>query len=88
MSGTQHLPEAVAAFRAVLQEYTQARVPPQWAATQNNLGTALRDLGERDKDSVQLCDELQAHTSASQVFQAAPPYYASRRCAADFARAP
>src|SRR6202521_3480377 len=30
--------DAVAAYRAALQEYTQTRVPLDWAMTQNNLG--------------------------------------------------
>jgi hypothetical protein len=40
------LEEAVATYRA-LEERTRARAPLQWAATQNNLGTALSTLGER-----------------------------------------
>jgi hypothetical protein len=63
MSGTQHLTEAVAAFRAALQEYTQARVRLQWAAIQKQSRHRARDLGERDIDSVQFCDALQVHTS-------------------------
>jgi hypothetical protein len=39
----------VAAFRAALQELTQARVPLYWARTQNDLGTALAVLGERER---------------------------------------
>src|SRR5262249_39012386 len=39
-SGTQRLAEAVAAFRAALEEWTRARVPLDWAMTQNNLGVA------------------------------------------------
>jgi hypothetical protein len=36
----------VAAYRAALEEMTRARVPLDWARTQNNLGTALGTLGE------------------------------------------
>ena len=38
---TGRLEEAVAAFRAALEERTRERVPLDWAATQNNLGVAL-----------------------------------------------
>ena len=41
-SGTARLEEAVAAYRAPLEECTRERVPLDWAMTQNNLGTALR----------------------------------------------
>ena len=40
-SGTARLEEAVAAYRAALEEWTRERVPLDWAMTQNNLGTAL-----------------------------------------------
>jgi tetratricopeptide (TPR) repeat protein len=46
-SGTGKLTEAVADFRAALEEYKHERVPLQCAATQVNLGTALFRLGER-----------------------------------------
>ena len=42
-SGTARLEEAVAAYRAALEERTRERVPLDWAQTQNNLGTALVD---------------------------------------------
>ena len=42
-SGTARLEEAVAAYRAALEERTRERVPLDWAATQNNLGNALSD---------------------------------------------
>ena len=40
-SGTARLEEAVAAYRAALEEWTRERVPLDWAETQNNLGAAL-----------------------------------------------
>ena len=46
--GTARLEEAVAAYRAALEENTRERVPLDWAVTQNNLGNALRTLGERE----------------------------------------
>jgi hypothetical protein len=45
-SGTARLEEAVAAYRAALEEMTRDRVPLDWATTQNNLGHALRALGK------------------------------------------
>ena len=41
-SGTARLEEAVAAYRAALEERTRERVPLDWAMTQNNLGNALQ----------------------------------------------
>ncbi len=40
-SGTARLEEAVAAYRAALEEQTRERAPLDWAMTQNNLGNAL-----------------------------------------------
>ena len=51
---TQRLQEAVDAYRAALGEYTRERVPLDWAATQNNLGTSLATLGERTHDRTTL----------------------------------
>ena len=50
-SGTARLEEAVAAYRAALEERTRERVPLDWAMTQNNLGNALVALGRaRERD--------------------------------------
>ena len=50
-SGTTRLEEAVAAYRAALEENTRARVPLEWAQTQMNLGVALWVLGDaRERD--------------------------------------
>jgi hypothetical protein len=46
-SGTARFNEAVTAYRDALLEGTRDRVPLQWAATQNNLGNALRLFEER-----------------------------------------
>ncbi len=50
-SGTARLEEAVSAYRAALQERTRDKVPLDWAMTQNNLGNALRALGEREAET-------------------------------------
>ena len=49
-SGTARLEEAVAAFRAALEERTRERVPLDWAMTQMNLGSALQRLGAGERD--------------------------------------
>ena len=48
MLGTQQLLQAVDAFQTALAERTREKVPLDWAATQENLGIALRILGERE----------------------------------------
>ncbi len=63
-SGTARLEEAVAAFRAALQEYTRERVPLQWAMTQTNLGNALRTLGERESGPARLEEAVAAYREA------------------------
>jgi hypothetical protein len=39
------LMEAVRRYHSALNSYSRNRVPLDWAMTQNNLGTALEDLG-------------------------------------------
>ncbi|MBM4466986.1 MAG: hypothetical protein FJ014_15775, partial [Chloroflexi bacterium] len=39
----ENLEGAIAAYRAALEVRTRADFPVQWATTQNNLGTALRE---------------------------------------------
>jgi hypothetical protein len=36
-------------FRKVLEHWTRERDPQAWALTQNNLGVALTNLGEREE---------------------------------------
>jgi hypothetical protein len=52
----------VAAFREALKERTRERVPLGWAMTQNNLGAALKSLGERQAaaDKAKGCAALEA----------------------------
>ena len=63
-SGTERLEQAVAAFTKALKERTRARVPLDWAATQNNLGVALMTLGERESGTERLEQAVAAHTEA------------------------
>ncbi len=63
-AGTARLEEAVAAFRAALEEWTRERVPLDWAGTQNNLGTALRTLGARESGTARLEEAVAACRAA------------------------
>jgi tetratricopeptide (TPR) repeat protein len=63
-SGTGKLTEAVAAYRAALEEYTRARVPLEWARTQMNLGTAIVRLGERESGTGKLTEAVAAFRAA------------------------
>ena len=63
-SGTARLEEAVAAYRAALEERTRARVPLDWAMTQMNLGNALRALGERESGTARLEEAVAAYRAA------------------------
>jgi tetratricopeptide (TPR) repeat protein len=49
--GTERLEEAVAAYRAALEERTRKRGPLQWAKTQSNLDAALQALGRRKSEA-------------------------------------
>ena len=70
-SGTGRLKEAVAAFRAALEEWTRERVSLGWATTQMNLGSALRALAERESGTARLEEGVAAHDGALAVFLAA-----------------
>ncbi|MGF1640612.1 MAG: tetratricopeptide repeat protein, partial [Rhodospirillales bacterium] len=63
-SGTARLGEAVAAYRAALEEFTREQVPLDWAATQNNLGLALAALGERESGTARLEEAMAAYRAA------------------------
>ena len=63
-SGTARLEEAVAVYRAALQKLARARVPLDWATTQNNLGNALSTLGERESGTARLEEAVAAYRAA------------------------
>ena len=63
------------AYREALKEYTRAKVPLSWAMTQNNLGAALGNLGERSRDAELVCDALGAHLAGWEVFTEAEASY-------------
>ena len=54
----------MAAYRAALEERTRERVPLEWATTQNNLGNALRRLGERETGTARLEEAVAAYRAA------------------------
>jgi tetratricopeptide (TPR) repeat protein len=62
--GTARLEEAVAAYRAALEERTRERVPLDWAMTQVNLGNALNILGERENGTTRLEQACAAYRAA------------------------
>ena len=63
-SGTTQLKEAVAAFRAALEERTRERVPLDWAKVQHNLGDALAVLGEWESGTARLEEAVAAYREA------------------------
>ena len=52
------------AYTEALKEYTRERVPLGWAMTQNNLGTALATLGNRESRTERLEQAVTAYTEA------------------------
>jgi hypothetical protein len=64
------LKEAVTAYNEALKAYTRERVPLDWALTQNNLGNALRVLGERESGTTHLEQALTAYNEALKEWQA------------------
>jgi tetratricopeptide (TPR) repeat protein len=70
-SGTARLEEAIAAYRAALEERTRQRVPLDWAMTQNNLGIALKALGERENGTAHLTEAVSAFDACLTVAETA-----------------
>ena len=65
----------MAAYRAALEERSRERVPLDWAMTQNNLGTALTRLGERESGTARLEEAVAAYRAALEVFREAQAAY-------------
>jgi hypothetical protein len=68
-------------------EYTRERVPLDWAATQNNLGTALAILGERKNDPKPVEEAVAAYRTALSVFQEAKAEYYVETASQNLAKA-
>lgn len=62
------LENAVKAFRAALLERTRERLPIDWAMTQYNLGATLFMLNAQKNDIKYLCQALQHHLAAWDLF--------------------
>jgi tetratricopeptide (TPR) repeat protein len=73
----KRIEEAVAAYRAALEEGTRERVPLDWAMTQNNLGTALSTLGARESGTARLEEAVAAYRTALEEWtrEAAPHWH-------------
>jgi tetratricopeptide (TPR) repeat protein len=67
-SGTARLEEAVAAFRAALEQRTRERVPLDWTMTQNNLGNALTMLGRRESGTARLEEAVVAYRASLEEY--------------------
>jgi hypothetical protein len=52
------------AYRDALKEWTREHVPLDWAMAQNNLGTVLRTLGERESGTARLVEAVDAFRNA------------------------
>ena len=51
-------------WRRALTDYPRERAPIQWAATQNNLGAALEELGDRESGTALLEEAVVAYRTA------------------------
>ena len=65
-SGTEHLQQAVDAYRLALQELTRERAPLDWAKILVDLGNALENLGERESGTEDLQQAVDAYHLALQ----------------------
>ena len=75
----ERLEEAVEAHRAALEEFTRERVPLDWAPTQNNLGNALRILGELEGGTERLEEAAEAYRAALEEYTRQPSQIESAR---------
>jgi tetratricopeptide (TPR) repeat protein len=58
------LVQAIGVHRQALEALPRERVPLHWAMTQNNLGAALRTLGERERGTARLEEAVAAYRAA------------------------
>jgi tetratricopeptide (TPR) repeat protein len=77
--GTARLEDAVAAYRAALEERTRDRVPLDWAMTQTNLGSALQTLGQREHGTARLEDAVTSYRAPLEEYtrDRVPLYWAT-----------
>jgi tetratricopeptide (TPR) repeat protein len=62
------LRDSIQLYRRILKERTRERLPRAWAATQNNLGTALQTLGRREAGTAHLEEAVSAYRAALEEF--------------------
>ncbi|MBV9521564.1 MAG: tetratricopeptide repeat protein, partial [Alphaproteobacteria bacterium] len=65
---TERLVEAVGAMRDMQRRYTREAAPQQWAMLQNNLGNALRRLGERENRAERIEEAAAAYRAALEIY--------------------
>jgi tetratricopeptide (TPR) repeat protein len=58
------LDEVIDVWKSLAQELPRERVPLDWAMTQNNLGSALQTLGEREAGTARLEEAVEAYRNA------------------------
>ncbi len=68
-SGDQHLNSALRAFGAAVQKFDKAKELGNWSASQDGLGLALREMGQRQKDPALLAQAVTALRAALKVDQ-------------------
>jgi tetratricopeptide (TPR) repeat protein len=83
----QALHDAIAAYRMVLDLASRERVPLDWAMTQNNLGTALWTLGQRESGTARLEEAVAAYNGALEIFSASHSDYYETICYSNRERA-
>ncbi len=81
------LGSAVRLCREALKERTRDRVPLHWATTQNNLGSALCSIGERESGTERLEEAVGAYKAALKVFQSAHATYYAQTAGANLRNA-
>ena len=64
------LQESADAFRAAMQEYTEARVPLDYAMTNYNLGNSLQLAGQLKNDPALLKKAIEAYRCRAQALHA------------------
>ena len=69
----QALRDAIAAYHTALDLAPRERVPLDWAMTQNNLGNALRTLGERESGTARLDEAVAAWNDCLAVVEKSWP---------------
>ena len=77
--GTDHLEQAVEAYREAITAYTRRHTPFQWARAQHSLGLTLADLAGREGGTGRFVQAVTAYRAALQAFtrERRPRYWAA-----------